>query len=52
MSDPKPDAPQDEEEVQKARGPNLTLLYGLILLAVLAAIVFAALIVMPFYHRR
>ncbi len=52
MSDPKPVAPQDEDEVHQARGPNLTLIYSLIVLAVLAAIVFAALIVMPFYHRR
>lgn len=33
-------------------GPNLKLIYGLILLAILAAIVVAAFIVLPFYHRH
>jgi hypothetical protein len=33
-------------------GPNLKLLYGLLALALLAAIGFALLIVMPFYQRR
>ncbi|MGA7343466.1 MAG: hypothetical protein WBE72_15025 [Terracidiphilus sp.] len=39
-------------EEQSPRGPNLTLLYSLIALALLAAIAFAALIVLPFYRRR
>ncbi len=35
-----------------ALGPNLILLYGLLALALAAAIGFALLIVQPFYHRR
>jgi hypothetical protein len=35
-----------------SRGPNLTLLYGLIALALAAAIAIATLIVLPFYRRR
>jgi hypothetical protein len=42
------DAPSDEP----TKGPNLTLLYGLIALALAAAIGLAALIVRPFYLRR
>ena len=33
-------------------GPSLKLLYGLLALALAAAIGFALLIVLPFYHRR
>ena len=33
-------------------GPNLTLIYSLIALALAAAIALAMLIVFPFYHRR
>jgi hypothetical protein len=36
----------------RAQGPTLILLYGLVVLALAAAIGFALLIVMPFYHRR
>jgi len=35
-----------------AQGPRLTLLFGLLALALAAAIGFALLIVLPFYHRR
>jgi hypothetical protein len=35
-----------------AQGPSLTLLFGLLALALAAAIGFALLIVLPFYHRR
>jgi hypothetical protein len=35
-----------------SRGPNLVLIYSLIGLALIAAIGFAALIVLPFYNRR
>jgi hypothetical protein len=41
-----------EREDSPARGPNLKLLYGLIALALAAAIGFATMIVFPFYHRR
>jgi hypothetical protein len=40
------------EEDRPEKGPNLVLLYGLLVLALAAAIGFALLIVMPFYHRR
>jgi hypothetical protein len=33
-------------------GPNLTLIYSLIALALVVAIGLALMIVMPFYHRR
>jgi len=47
----KPEYPQSEEE-PPAQGPSLKLLYGLLALALAAAIGFALLIVLPFYHRR
>ena len=34
-----------------AQGPNLTLLYGLIVLALIAATAIALMIVLPFYQR-
>lgn len=37
---------------EQQRGINLKLIYGLMLLAFLAAIAVAALIVLPFYQRR
>jgi hypothetical protein len=37
---------------EPAKGPSLTLLYGVIALALAAAIGLAALIVLPFYLRR
>ncbi len=42
----------NEEEQTPAGGLNLKLIYGLIILAMLAALVVAALIVLPFYSRR
>jgi hypothetical protein len=45
-----PDTEVDQPE--KNSGPNLTLIYSLIVLAMLAAIAFAALIVLPYYNRR
>ncbi len=39
-------------EPEQNSGPNLTLIYALIALAFLAAVGFAVLIVLPFYHRR
>ncbi|MFY9853761.1 MAG: hypothetical protein WAK26_07785 [Terracidiphilus sp.] len=35
-----------------AQGPNLIVLYGLVVLALTVAIGFALLIVLPFFHRR
>ena len=49
------DGDEPSEAPQKdgpARGPNLILLYGLVVLALAAAIGLALLIVLPFYHRR
>jgi hypothetical protein len=51
MSEPqRPDAPREDED--ENRGPNLVLIYSLMALALIAAIAFAALIVLPFYNRR
>jgi len=41
-----------DEEDEAPHGPNLTLIYSFVVLALIAAIGFAVLIVMPFYHRR
>jgi len=46
------DTSSDEPGNEPARGPSLTLLYGLIALALAAAIALAALIVRPFYLRH
>jgi hypothetical protein len=43
--------PPDEEEAP-SQGPNLVLIYSLVALALVAAIGFAILIVLPFYQRR
>lgn len=43
---------EGQESRDKGQGPNLVLIYGLIALGFLVAMVFAALIVLPFYHRR
>jgi hypothetical protein len=40
------------EEAEPSKGPNLALIYGLIALALVAAIALAVMIVMPFYLRR
>jgi hypothetical protein len=54
MSDPKrPPAPADENDADEApRGVNLTLIYGIMLAALLIAIGLATLIILPFYHGR
>lgn len=43
---------QGDQEEEPSQGPNLIVLYTLIALALAAAIGFALLVVMPFYHRR
>jgi hypothetical protein len=43
---------QDDQDEEPSHGPNLVVLYALIALALAAAIGFALLVVMPFYHRR
>ena len=47
-----PDNLEESQEDESSRGPSLTLLYSLVVLALAAAIGFALLIVMPFYRRR
>jgi hypothetical protein len=44
--------PQPLPEDRPTQGPSLALLFGLLALALAAAIGFALLIVLPFYHRR
>jgi hypothetical protein len=45
--------PDDSNEPEpRGGGANLALIYGLIALALVAAIVIAAFVVLPFYHRR
>ncbi len=52
MSNSERPAAGNEQNDEPSRGPSLPLLYSLIALALAAAIGFALLIVMPFYHRR
>ena len=55
MSDPRsnpPDLPQEAPQQQTSKGPNLVLLYSLIVLALVVAIALACTIVFPFYVRR
>jgi len=45
--------PSDSDDsTDPSSGINLTLIYSLIALALVAAIVIATFIVLPFYHRR
>ena len=48
MSEQPAPLPDDDSNA----GPNLTLIYSLLGLALLAAIAIAVFIVLPFYHRR
>jgi hypothetical protein len=41
-----------DEDDPEPQGPNLFVLYALLALALLAAMGFAWLIVLPFYHHR
>jgi hypothetical protein len=54
MSDPEPQARGSESDPEDTRsqGPSLTVIYSFIALALVAAIGFAMLVVLPFYHRR
>jgi hypothetical protein len=46
-------APQiDKDDETPGRGPNLGVIYGLIVLAMIAAIAIAAFVVLPFYKHR
>jgi len=44
--------PVEESQKIESKGPNLFLLYALLLLALLGAMAVAAMIVWPFYQRR
>ena len=44
--------PEDRPRDQESAGPNLSLIYTLIGLAVVIALVVASFIVLPFYQRR
>jgi hypothetical protein len=48
----RPEPPGQPEEDGPGKGPNLVLIYGLLALALAAAIGLALMIVFPFYHRR
>jgi hypothetical protein len=52
MNDEARSGPEAGDPDERSGGPNLALIYGLIALAMLAAIAVAALVVLPFYHRR
>ena len=47
-----PEPVGEEEESRQGKGLSLTAMYGLLALALAAAIGFALLIVLPFYQRR
>ncbi|HXE05861.1 MAG TPA: hypothetical protein VN579_07740 [Bryobacteraceae bacterium] len=44
--------PENGENEEPSKGPNLVLMYSLIALAMLVATAIAAMIVLPFYLRR
>jgi hypothetical protein len=48
----RPDLQRTGADDEPSQGPNLTLLYSLLALAILVAIGIAAWIVLPFYLRR
>jgi hypothetical protein len=52
MNDEARGGPEAGGPDERGGGPNLALIYGLIALAMLAAIAVAAMVVLPFYHRR
>ena len=51
-AEPPPAEHRDGPGDSQSSGPNLVLIYSLLVLALIAAIGFAALIVLPFHHRR
>jgi hypothetical protein len=54
MNSPDPAAPEPlvQDEDQPSKGPNLTLIFSLLGLALVIAIALAAFIVLPFYQRH
>ena len=51
MSERRTDEPVGGDD-ERGSGPNLKLIYGLIVAALVVAIGIAALVVLPFYQRR
>ena len=54
MSEPggEPDKAAIDQKSEPTQGPSLALIYSLIGLALVAAMVIAGFIVLPFYHRH
>jgi hypothetical protein len=52
MSELQPGPVDPLEEGPEPKGPNIFLLYALLALGLLAAMGFAWLVVLPFYHHR
>jgi hypothetical protein len=52
MSNPDVTPTQQERPEAERQGPSLVLMYGLVALALVLAVGFAALIVLPFHLRR
>lgn len=52
MSKPKLKPGPPSEDEPESKGPNLVVLYALLALGLLAAMGFAWLVVLPFYHHR
>ena len=52
VSNTEPSQRRAPVEEKVSTGPNLFLLYSLIVLALIAASGFALMIVLPFYHRK
>lgn len=52
MSERDQNTPPENQDREEPQGPNLMLMYSLIALGLVIAIVFAALIVWPFYKAR
>jgi hypothetical protein len=50
--DQEPGSSRESEPEPENKGPNLILLYSLLVLALLVAMAFAAFVVWPFYSRR
>jgi hypothetical protein len=51
-SERQPGTDREPDPDRASEGPNLTLIYGLVAVALLGAIGFAMLIVFPFYRHR
>jgi hypothetical protein len=52
MSKPQPQPGHPAEDEPESKGPNIIVLYALLALGLLAAMGFAWMVILPFYHRR